>query len=95
MSQDSLETLSATWAVKKCGEKQLTTFVLWPCRRVVRISWTEYKTHVWVRQKIVSEEQGLLEQLKKQKFGQMWAAEKKKLRNGYDGGRNRGNVFPR
>ena len=97
VSQDSLETLSATWAVKNCGEKQLTTFVLSPCRRVVRISWTEYKTNVWVRQKIgVPENQwGLFEQLKKQKFGQMWAAEKKKLRNGHDGGRNRGKVFPR
>ena len=33
---------------------------------MLRISWTEYKTSVWVRQKIgVPEENGLLEQLKK------------------------------
>ena len=36
---------------------------------MLRISWTEYKTNVWVRQKIgVTEENGLLEQLKKHKL---------------------------
>ena len=38
-------------------------------RRVLRISWTEYKTNVWVRQKIgVPEQNGQLEQLKKRKL---------------------------
>ena len=36
---------------------------------MLRISWTEYKTNVWVRQKIgVPEQNGLLEQLKKRKL---------------------------
>ena len=35
----------------------------------MRISWTEYKTNVWVRQKIgVPEQNGLFEQLKKRKL---------------------------
>ena len=56
---------SESWAVKKCDEKRITAFELWCWRRVLRISWTEYKTNVWVRQKIgVQEQNGLLEQLK-------------------------------
>ena len=60
---------SESWAVKKCDEKRITAFELWCWRRVLRISWTEYKTNVWVRQKIgVPEQNGLLEQLKKRKL---------------------------
>ena len=60
---------SESWAVKKCDEKWITAFELWCWRRVLRISWTEYKTNVWVRQKIgVPEQNGLLEQLKKRKL---------------------------
>ena len=68
-----------SWAVKKCDEKRITAFELWCWRRVLRISWTEYKTNVWVRQKIgVPEQNGLLEQLKKTEVGQIWALEEKK-----------------
>ena len=50
---------------QKCDEIRITAFELWCWRRVLRISWTEYKTNVWVRQKIgVPEKDGLLEQLK-------------------------------
>ena len=60
---------SESWAVKKCDEKRITAFELWCWRRVLRISWTEYKTNVWVRQKIgVPEQNGLFEQLKKRKL---------------------------
>ena len=46
---------------------------------MLRISWTEYKTNVWVRQKIgVPEQNGLLEHLKKTEVGQIWALEEKK-----------------
>ena len=51
---------SESWAVKKCDEKRITAFELWCWRRVLRISWTEYKTDVW--------EWRLLEQLKKRKL---------------------------
>ena len=43
---------SESWAVKKCDEKRMTAFELWCWRRVLRISWTEYKTNVWVRQRL-------------------------------------------
>ena len=57
---------SESWAVKKCDEKRITAFELWCWRRVLHISWSEYKTNVWVRQKIgVPEQNGLLEKLKK------------------------------
>ena len=60
---------SESWAVKKCDEKRITAFELWCWRRVLRISRTEYKTNVWVRQKIgVPEQNGLLEQLNKRKL---------------------------
>ena len=60
---------SESWAVKKCDEKRITAFELWCWRRVLHISWTEYKTNVWVRQKIgIPEQNGLLEQLKKRKL---------------------------
>ena len=60
---------SESWAVKKCDEKRIPAFELWCWRRVLRISWTEYKTNVWVRQKIgVPEQNGLIEQLKKRKL---------------------------
>ena len=50
-------------------EKRITAFELWCWRRVLRISWTEYKTNVWARQKIgVPEQNGLLEPLKKRKL---------------------------
>ena len=50
-------------------EKRITAFELWSWRRVLRNSWTEYKTYVWVRQKIgVPEENRLLEKLKKLKL---------------------------
>ena len=70
---------SESWAVKKCDEKRIKAFELWCWRRVLRISWTEYKTNVWVRQKIgVPEQNGLLEQLNKTEVGQIWALEEKK-----------------
>ena len=60
---------SESWTVKKCDEKRIMAFELWCWRRVLRISWTEYKTNVSVRQKIgVPEQNGLLEQLKKRKL---------------------------
>ena len=74
---------SESWAVKKCDKKRITAFELWCWRRVLRISWTEYKTNVWVRQKIgVPEQNGLLEQLKKRKFATYghWKRQREKLR---------------
>ena len=47
-------------------EKLLTAFEWWFWRRVLRISWTAYKTNVWVWQNIgigLPEENGLLEQM--------------------------------
>ena len=70
---------SESWAVKKCDGKRITAFELWSWRRVLRISWTECKTNVWVRQKIgVPEQNGLLEQLEKSEVGQIWALEENK-----------------
>ena len=59
---------------------------------MLHISWTEYKTNVWTRQKIlVSVENGLLKQLKKRKLtimgtgreeveGWLWQRQREKLR---------------
>ena len=37
-------------------EVRITAFELWSWRAVLRIIWMGYKTNVWVRQKIVDEE---------------------------------------
>ena len=66
---------SESWAVKNCDEKQLTALALRSWRRVLCISWPEYKTNVWVRQKSgIPEENWLLEKLTKRTEGGLPAA---------------------
>jgi len=42
---------------------------MWVWRRMLRISWTEWKTNTWIREKIgIPEEKGILEQIKHRKL---------------------------
>ena len=51
--------------MKKCEEKRNTAFELLSWRRKLGISWTECNTNVWFQKVGVPEENGLVEQLKK------------------------------
>ena len=58
-----------SWTLKKTDCKRLEAFELWVWRRVLRISWTEHRTNLWVRNKVgVSENKGLLAAIKRRKL---------------------------
>ena len=53
----------------KLNSCQLTAFEMWVWHRMLRISWTEWKTNTWIRVKIgIPEEKGILEQIKHRKL---------------------------
>ena len=49
--------------------KKIESFELWVWRRMLQVDWKDRKTNVWIRQRVgVSEEEGLLAQLRKRKL---------------------------
>ena len=44
-----------TWTVKKSDRTRIDAFELWCWRRVLRVSWMERKTNIWVVSKVRSE----------------------------------------
>ena len=58
-----------SWTLKQKDMKKIGSFELWVWRRMLQVSWKEKKTNAWIRQKVgISEEEGLLSQLKKRKL---------------------------
>jgi len=59
--------------VRKLGAEEVpwevTAFEVWVWRRMLKISWTEWKTNKWIPEKIgIPEEKGILEQIKHRKL---------------------------
>ena len=55
--------------LKQSDMKKIESFELWVWSRMLQVSWKDRKTNAWVRQRVgVSEEEGLLAQLRKRKM---------------------------
>ena len=58
-----------SWTLKQSDMKKIESFELWVWRRMLQVDWKDRKTNVWIRQRVgVSEEEGLLAQLRKRKL---------------------------
>ena len=56
---------SESWTLKKGDELRINAFELWCWRRMLRVSWRDRKTNIWVREKVgVQEKDGLLGKVK-------------------------------
>ncbi len=40
------------WSMKQSDRKRLDSFYIWCSRRLLRVSWTEFKTNLWIIEKI-------------------------------------------
>ena len=58
-----------SWTLKQSEMKKIESFELWVWRRMLQVDQKDRKTNVWIRQRVeVSEEEGLLAQLRKRKL---------------------------
>ena len=58
-----------SWSVKENDEQRQNALELWAWRRMLRVSWRDRRTNVWVREKAdVREEDGMMEKIKAAKI---------------------------
>ena len=58
-----------SWTLKQSDMKKIESFELWVWRRMLQVDWKDRKTNVRIRRRVgVSEEEGLLAQLRKRKL---------------------------
>ena len=43
---------SESWSMQKADERRVDAFEMWCYRRILRISWTEMRSNIWVLEKI-------------------------------------------
>ena len=46
---------SESWTIKKADQSRIDAFEMWSYRRVLRVSWKEKKTNIWVLEKVGSD----------------------------------------
>ena len=62
-----------SWTIKRAEHKRIDGFELWCWRRLLRVSWTERRSHQYILKEISSEYslEGLMLKLKLQYFGHL------------------------
>ncbi len=57
-----------SWTLRKEEERKIEVFEMWVWRRMLRVSWTDRRTNIWVREKAgVTNEKDLLKIVKERK----------------------------
>ena len=62
-----------SWTIKRAEHRRIDAFELWCWRRLLRVSWTERRSHQYILKEISSEYslEGLMLKLKLQYFGHL------------------------
>ena len=61
-----------SWTLRKEEERRIAEFEMWVWRRMLRVSWTDRRTNVWVREKAgVTNEKDLLTIVKERKVAKL------------------------
>ena len=61
-----------SWTLRKEEERKIEVFEMWVWRRMLRVSWIDRKTNIWVREKAgVTNEKDLLKIVKERKVSKL------------------------